>query len=475
MKKSALIAVVVLLFAGVSFASDISNLESLAAGSYPRGIVIADIDGNGVNEVIVANFGADTLIGQENTVEPHSSVMVFAGNSRKDIMVGKSPRGLAAGDLDGDGIADFVSSNYGDGTISIVTEKGARVTALAAGKYPVGIAIGDVNGDKLNDIAVAIYGENKVIVYLNDKKDGWKSIEAAVPGSPTDVTIGKIGNDVVIASANYTAGTISILKVRGGALEKTSDVKAGAGVCKVEIADVTGDKVSDLVAANFHDNTISVLRQNAAGSLDDQVIYKLNGSRPNGMAVVDLNNDGLMDVVAANRDSDTIDILTQKNGVLEITLSITVTGDEKKDYGPVEVAAGDINGDGLPDIVFTHMRSNTIRILNQVKMSALGVKDPVFAEEINGSNTYNYPNPCKDKTTIRFSLSKSVDVRIVISDLAGKQVWSKAIPAIDARVGINNVDWNVVNDFGAAAANGVYLLKVFAGDKVITKKIAVVK
>lgn len=475
MKKSLVSAMILLMLSGVTYAGNLSDLESLAAGSYPRGLVIADIDGGKGNDLIVANFGAATLIGQENTLEPVSSIMVFEGKTRKDITAGKSPRGLAAGDLDNNGTADIAATNYGDGTISIVTDKGAKVETLPVGKFPVGVAIGDVNGDKKNDVAVAVYGENKVVVYLNAAADGWQKLEAVVPGSPTDVTIGKIGGDNVIVSANYTAGTASILKVRDGILSKTGDVKTGGGVCKVELADVTGDKVNDLIAANFYDNTISVLRQNAAAALDDQVVYKLNGSRPNGMAAADINNDGLIDVVTANRDSDTIDILIQKNNVLELSLSITVTGDEKQDYGPVEVAAGDINGDGLTDIAFTHMRTNTVRILYQVKVSSADTKQPVFAEAINESNTYNFPNPCKDKTTIRFSLAAPADVRIIISDLGGKQVWGKAIPAAETRTGINNVEWNVVNDFGAAASNGVYLLKVFAGDRAITKKIAVVK
>jgi hypothetical protein len=96
-------------------------------------------------------------------------------------------------------------------------------------------------------------------------------------------------------------------------------------------------------------------------------------------------------------------------------------------------------------------------------------------EDINSTNTYNYPNPCVDKTTIRFSLAAPVDVRVVISDLGGKLVWSRALPASDLRAGINSVDWTVVNDFGARAANGTYILNVIAGDKTITKKIAVAK
>lgn len=475
MKKITFIVLSVFMLSGLVFAGSLSDIESLAAGSYPRGIAIADFDGNRSNDLLVANFGEDTLIGQDNNEEPKSSIMIFADNKRSDIQAGRSPRGLAAGDLGGGIHADFVATNYADGTVTIVTQKGAQLTTLKAGKYPVGAAIGDADGDKDNDIAVSVYGENKVVIYMTDGKNEWAPVEIAVPGSPTDVAIGKLGNESAIVSANYTAGTVSVIRVRAGTPEKTNDLKTGGGVCKVDIIDVTGDGVNDIVAANFYDNTISVIKVNAAGAFEDQVVYKLNGLHPNGMAAGDINNDGLADVVTANRDSDTLDILTQKDGVLSLAMSITVTADEKRDYGPVEAAIGDLNNDGLADIAFTHMRSNTVRILYQVNIIGKADTKTEFAEAISESNTYNYPNPCVDRTTIRFSLAAPAEVRIIISDLTGKQVWSKTLSAAETRAGINNVEWNVVNDSGIRAANGVYLLNVFAGDKAITKKIAVAK
>ncbi|HRU38841.1 MAG TPA: FG-GAP-like repeat-containing protein [Candidatus Goldiibacteriota bacterium] len=472
--KKTFIALVILSFCVPVFAG-LSDIESMSAGAYPRGLAIADIYGKAANQLIVANFGEDTLIGQENKGEPASSVMVFSGNTRKDISAGKSPRGVASGDLDADGIDDLAVSNYADGTISLITEKGTLVTTLIAGKHPVGVAIGDINGDKKNDVAAAVYSENKVVVFLSSSDKSWEKIEIAVPAAPTDVTIGKIGSENALVSANYGAGSASIIKYSAGALSVANEVKMGGGVCKVELSDVTGDGINDLVAANFYDNTVSVLKGGAAGSLEEQVVYRLNGSRPNGMAVADINRDGLNDVVTANRDSDTIDILVQENGVLKLALSLTVTGDEKKEYGPVEAAIGDINGDGLNDIAFTHMRSNTVRVLYQVKALSTAESKIEFAEEMNEANTYNYPNPCSDKTTIRFSLAAPADVKIMITDLSGKPVWTKSLAAKDTRPGINNVDWNVVNDNNRPAANGVYLLNVFAGDKTVTKKIAVVR
>lgn len=462
-----------LLFAGLS------SLNTYTAGSYPRGIAIADINNDGKNEVIVANFGEDTLIGQENDIPPVSSISIFSyksGNLLQQVLPSeKSPRGIATGDIDNDGKIDFVVSNYDDSSISIYTYNNNSYIPqkIVAGKHPVGVTAG-MDGN-VPFIAVAVYSENKVLVFTKGiSKSGWQKSEITIPGSPTDVVAGNLNNTFYIVSANYSDGSISLIKKSPDGFEKEKDIKVGGGVCKVEIADVTGDGNNDIITANFYDNTVSVIEA-VNGILSEPVIYKLNGQRPNGMAVGDINNDGKLDVVVANRDSDTIDILLQNSyGKLELVNTIEVTNDDNKTYGPIEVAIGDINGDGLSDIAFTHMRTNTLRILYQVKSSDLE-KTPTFAEKLSDKNVYNYPNPCSDKTTIRFSLDKSVEVKIIISDAAGNVVWHKILSSAETRPGINSIDWNLVNDSGVSVSNGVYILKVISGDVVINKKIAVVK
>ncbi|MBP7793059.1 MAG: T9SS type A sorting domain-containing protein [Candidatus Goldbacteria bacterium] len=479
MKKIMYFLTILLAFNGMAFA-ELSDINAYSAGSFPRGIAIADVDNNGKNEVIVANFGEDTLIGQENDVSPVSSISVFSFSSgslmQQNMTSEKSPRGVATGDVDSDGKIDFVVSNYDDASITIWTNDGHNSfnqQKLDAGKHPVGVAIGrDADGPF---IAAAVYSENKVVVFMHGiSKTGWQKSEIAVPGSPTDVTIGKLNDVLYVISANYIDGSISLLKKTPSGLEKEKDVKVGGGVCKVEIADVTGDGNNDIVTANFYDNTISVIEM-VNGFLSDPVTYKLNGRQPNGLAVGDVNNDGKNDVVVANRDSDTIDILIQNSsGKLELTKSMEVTNDENKSYGPVEIAVGDINGDGLADVAFTHMRTNKLMVLYQIGINS-NEKAPVFAEKLNDKNAYNYPNPCSDKTTIRFSLDKNTEVKIIITDTNGKTVWHKILSPSETRPGINFVEWNLINDSGNAVSNGVYILKIISEDAIINKKIAVVK
>lgn len=455
-------------------ASALSELYTFDSGFYPRGLIIADINGDGKNEVVVANFGEDTLIGQENDAEPSPSITVFSETGITRLASGACPRGLAAAFFDNDKSVDFAATNYADGTITVYTEKGNSAATLNAGKHPVGIDTGDLTGNGEADIAAAVYSDNKAVIFSRGADGRWGKTEVSVPGAPTDVAIGKIDSQSVLVTANYGAASVSVIKIENGWPLKLYDLAVGNGPCKVEIADVTGDGKNDLVVSNFHDNTVSIAQSGADGKLYLTSTLKLNGSRPNGMAVGDIDNDGKPEIVTANRDSDTIDILAQDSaGIYEVALTITVTADERKEYGPVEVALGDINNDGLTDIAFTHMRSNTLRILYQKAAEKDG--KPRFAEAMAEHNVYNFPNPASDKTTIRFSSDKKADVTITVYDSVGSVMWEKKIASEAVVEGVNYCEWDLTDKNSKKVPNGAYVVKVSNGSVVVTKKIAVLK
>ena len=62
------------------------------------------------------------------------------------------------------------------------------------------------------------------------------------------------------------------------------------------VADLNADGKQDLIVANSGDNTISALLGNGDGSFQSQQTYAV-GIDPEGLAVGDVNGDGIPDIV----------------------------------------------------------------------------------------------------------------------------------------------------------------------------------
>ncbi len=443
------------------------------SGSYPRGIIAADINSDGTSEAVVANFGAPTLIGQDNTAQAPTSLSIFLKNGSglnvSNTEFTGSLRGLASGDINNDGKTDIVATNYTEGTAMIFLQENRVLktpVGVETGKYPVGIAVGNCDDDPENETAVAVYGENKVAII--DVNAGGYSVSYVNAGiSPTDVTIGKYKGINSIISANYGGGGVSVIVKKDGVYQAVEEIQTGGGTCKVELADLNKDGENEIIAANFNDNTVSVAGKTGVSAI------KLKGERPNGLAVNDINGDGYPDIITADRDSNSVEIFINVNGTFSVSENITVSDETDKTFGPVEVAVSDINNDGAQDILFTHMKTGRLGVIYGT--ASLKPAKADGAEPMTQANVYNYPNPASESTTIRFPLEEPAETVITITDINGIKVWEKKLAKSETKAGINTVIWQLINGAGQKVGNGAYVLKVKAGNKIITKNIAVVK
>ncbi len=96
-------------------------------------------------------------------------------------------------------------------------------------------------------------------------------------------------------------------------------------------------------------------------------------------------------------------------------------------------------------------------------------------DDMDEKEIYNYPNPCKGTTTIRFITYKKQDIKVVIYDINGRLVWEKMLNASEVRDGLNEIIFMGKNENGFELRNGVYIYKIIAGDKIITKKMVIMK
>lgn len=85
----------------------------------------------------------------------------------------------------------------------------------------------------------------------------------------------------------------------------------------------------------------------------------------------------------------------------------------------------------------------------------------------------NYPNPFNPTTNIRFNLSKSGHVRLVIYNILGRRVTT--LVDEDLPAGHKLVTWDGKDDLGKEVASGVYFYRIKAGDFVQSKKMVLMK
>src|SRR5206468_1867864 len=130
-----------------------------ASGHAPGAVAIADLNGDGKQDLVVANGGPFSNDAPDNTV----SVLLGNGDGtfqpHVDYASGASPLGIAVADLNRDGKADIVTANAADGTVSVFLNQGNGTFKAkmdyGTGVDPVSVVIGDFNGDGKLDIATA--------------------------------------------------------------------------------------------------------------------------------------------------------------------------------------------------------------------------------------------------------------------------------------------------------------------------------
>ena len=299
---------------------------------------------------------------------------------RTDYTVGTAPVGVAIADFNGDGIPDLVVANQTNsttnGTISILLGTGAgafgtqtliTVPGATLPSTPSAVVVGNFGTDVNADIAVTDSANNDVVIFRG-AGNGTFAPPVTYPTGKTPVALitghFNAGGFLDLAVVNQAGNTVSILLGEAdGTFAAKTDYPVDVMPTAIASADFNGDGVLDLAVANHGNssgtggNTVSVLLGNGDGTFKSKTDFA-TGNGPAGIATADFNVDGKQDLAVTNQTDNTVSILL---GIGDGTF--TAHTDYAAGSGPVGIVAATFTGGGFPDLAIADQTGNDLSVL----------------------------------------------------------------------------------------------------------------
>jgi hypothetical protein len=222
---------------------------------------------------------------------------------------------------------------------------------IVAGKQPERVVAGDFNGDGILDLAAADSPNNEVLIFIGNGNGTFRTpYTYATGGSPSNLVVSDFNNDGKpdLATVNSSGSSVSILLGNGnGYFQSHVDFAVGAGPLSLVAVDLNKDGNWDLAVVNATSATLSVLLGNGDGTFHPQVTYNTSAG-PSSVAAGDFNQDGNVDLVVTNFNNfsgNTVSIFLGKgDGSFQTPSNAAVA------QGPLSVVAADFNRDGILDL-----------------------------------------------------------------------------------------------------------------------------
>ncbi len=371
-------------FAGVPGidGSSFAVKTDFTTGTTPTSVAIGDLDGDGKDDLAVANYNDNTVSVLLNT----SSAGTISYAAKVDFTTGGGPFSVSIGDLNGDGKADLAVANPGSNTVSVLLNTGSAGTINYAAKVdfttgttPLSVSIGDLDGDGKADLAVANQSSKTVSVFRNTGSVGSigyaARIDFATGIAPYSVSIGDLDGDgkADLAVANGS-NTVSVLlnTSSAGTINYAAkvDFTTGTDPTSVSIGDFDGDGKADLAVANRNSNTVSVFRNTSSlGSISYAAkVDFTTGSQPRSVSISDLDGDGKADLAVVNPGSNTVSVLLNTGSAGTINYAAKV--DFTTGFIPLSVSIGDLDGDGKADLAVANYNSSTVSVFRNTVPTA---------------------------------------------------------------------------------------------------------
>jgi hypothetical protein len=338
--------------------------QAFEVGSWPEAVALGDVTGDGRNDVVMTTgYYADPA--------NDFRLWVFAGTESGSLAAPvsyatgytRTPESVAVGDITGDGRADVV---VGLDEIGVQVYRQLSTGTLGAPGFHATadgnlVRLGHLDGDGRLDVAAVGWGTNTVSVLLNDGAGGLRSpvVYPARHAGYDDLEVADVTGDgrddiVVMSGQTYAVPNLSVLaQLAGGGFGTAAEyrVAENTNTNGVGVGELTGDERLDVVVSfggNSPSSSLAVFPQTTSGTLGVPTMYP-SYDIPEPVHVADVDLDGRADVLTLHGGWNRAGIYTQPAGgslAPEDLYPIPYASH----YGPSALAAGDVSGDGRPDV-----------------------------------------------------------------------------------------------------------------------------
>jgi len=338
-------------------------------GTGTESSAIADIDGDGNQDVALVSQGSGILRVYRGKGDGTFELpLEFAST-------GANPVFLISEDLDRDGRYDVISADSGSGTLTVFHGmEGDRILRSANGVTGVpgsakAFAVDDFDHDGAPDLFFASLTIPKVAVFLNprDTSPTMPSFTIDVPQKLTSMEVTDVDGDGVsdLVGINLVEDLVIIVPLdAAGTPRPATTFRAGqsppeikTGPQEIAVGRIDAGDSLDLVIPSAGLNALSIFLATGPATYGEPLTIPTI-EKPKRVTIADVDVDGKSDVI----------VLTTKLVVIHwgagdgsFSEPVTLADDFLKNFGDAAVA--DLGGDSIPDIVLTEARSKSVLVL----------------------------------------------------------------------------------------------------------------
>jgi hypothetical protein len=258
--------------------------RDVQVGFGPYTAAVTDLDGDGLSDVVVANFqsndGRDVSIlygspDRERLLEPAVSLKVepaslpylnLRNSEGEPVYPTPGITSIAIADLNHDGIPDIAAVGWSVDKLFVFFNQGHRRFRQTSYPLPPGprdLAIGDFNGDGNPDIAMTLYSSNQVTVWTGDhngKFRPWQTFfsQGSTPYHLKAADVDRDGRLDLVVGNRGPSDNVAVFRNKGDRFEFIGSYQPGTPkkgettadeIRDVLVTDWNGDGIPDLIAA----------------------------------------------------------------------------------------------------------------------------------------------------------------------------------------------------------------------------------